>query len=53
MGLVAQCAPDQGAGMSMWHWILLACAVAFATKFLGYAIPASYLQNPRMAHIAA
>ena len=39
--------------MSMWHWILLACAVAFATKFLGYAIPASYLQNPRMAHIAA
>lgn len=39
--------------MSMWHWILLACGVAFATKFLGYAIPARYLQNPRMAHIAA
>ena len=39
--------------MSMWNWILLACGVAFATKFLGYAIPARYLQNPRMAHIAA
>ena len=39
--------------MSMWYWIVLACAVAFATKYLGYAIPARYLQNPRMAHIAA
>lgn len=39
--------------MSLWHWIVLACAVAFATKWLGYAIPARFLQNPRMAQIAA
>ncbi|WP_312567323.1 AzlD domain-containing protein [Comamonas sp.] len=39
--------------MSLWHWIVLACAVAFATKWLGYAIPARFLQNPRMTHIAA
>ena len=39
--------------MSLWHWIVLACAVAFATKWLGYAIPARFMQNPRMTHIAA
>lgn len=39
--------------MTLWHWILLACAAAFVTKWLGYAIPARFLQNPRMAHIAA
>ena len=39
--------------MSLWHWIVLACGVAFATKWLGYAIPARFLQNPRMTHIAA
>lgn len=38
--------------MTLWHWILLACAAAFATKWLGYAIPARFLQNPRMTHIA-
>lgn len=39
--------------MSLWHWILLACAIAFVTKWLGYAIPARFLQNPRMTQIAA
>lgn len=38
--------------MTLWHWILLACAAAFVTKWLGYAIPARLLQNPRMTHIA-
>jgi len=38
--------------MTLWHWIVLACAIAFVTKFLGYAIPARWLQNPRMTHIA-
>lgn len=38
--------------MSLWHWILLACAVAFLTKWLGYAVPARFLQNPRMTQIA-
>lgn len=39
--------------MTLWHWILLACAAAFVTKWLGYAVPARWLQNPRMTHMAA
>lgn len=39
--------------MTLWLWILLACAAAFVTKWLGYAVPARWLQSPRMAHIAA
>lgn len=39
--------------MTLWHWILLACAAAFITKFAGYAISARFLQNARMTHIAA
>lgn len=39
--------------MSVWSWILWACAAAFVTKWLGYAIPARFLQNPRMTHVAA
>lgn len=38
--------------MTLWHWILLACVAAFVTKWLGYAVPARWLQSPRMAHIA-
>ena len=39
--------------MSLWGWILLACALAFLTKLLGYAVPARFLQNPRMTQVAA
>lgn len=39
--------------MTLWHWIVLACAAALLTKVLGYAIPARFLQNPRMTHVAA
>ena len=39
--------------MSLWVWILLACGAAFLTKWLGYAVPARYLQNPRMLKVAA
>lgn len=39
--------------MSLWHWIVLACVLAFATKLLGYAVPARFLQNPRMTQVAA
>lgn len=39
--------------MSLWHWIVLACVAAFVTKWLGYAIPARFLQNPRMTQVAA
>ncbi|MDR2325675.1 MAG: AzlD domain-containing protein [Acidovorax sp.] len=37
----------------LWPWILAACAVAFATKLAGYAVPARWLQSPRMARVAA
>lgn len=39
--------------MTLWHWIVLACAAAFLTKWLGYAVPARWLQNSRMTQIAA
>ena len=38
--------------MSLWSWILLASAVAYATKLSGYLVPAHWLENERMAHIA-
>ena len=36
----------------MWTWILLACALAFVTKGLGYLIPAEKLQHPRIIRVA-
>jgi uncharacterized membrane protein len=36
----------------LWGWIALACAVAYATKLLGYGLPAHWLGNPRMGFIA-
>ena len=38
--------------MSVWGWILCACAAAWLTKWLGYAVPARFLQNPRMTQVA-
>ncbi|WP_370679678.1 AzlD domain-containing protein [Comamonas sp. GB3 AK4-5] len=37
----------------LWPWILAACAVAFVTKLAGYAVPARWLQSPRMGQVAA
>ena len=37
---------------TLWGAVLLACAIAFATKLAGYAVPARWLQNPRMARAA-
>ncbi|WP_024888718.1 MULTISPECIES: AzlD domain-containing protein [Luteimonas] len=39
--------------MSLWGWILLASAAAFATKLAGYLVPAAWLERPRAARIAA
>lgn len=36
----------------MWTWILLAGLVAFATKGLGYLIPAERLQHPHILRVA-
>lgn len=39
--------------MDVWHWIVLASACAFALKLAGYAVPARWLQSPKMAQVAA
>lgn len=38
--------------MNLWPWILLAAALAYATKLLGYLVPAKVLANPRMSRVA-
>ena len=38
--------------MSLWVWILLACAVSFATKFSGYLVPERFLENDRFFSIS-
>ncbi|MGA7204954.1 MAG: AzlD domain-containing protein [Specibacter sp.] len=38
--------------MSMWVWVLIAAAVAYLTKLLGYLVPAKVLANPRMSRVA-
>jgi uncharacterized membrane protein len=38
--------------MSLWGWILLASAVAYATKFIGYLVPARWLENDHMTRVA-
>ena len=35
-----------------WFWIVLASAVAYATKLMGYTVPARWLHHPRMARVA-
>jgi len=38
--------------MTLWSAILLACAATYLTKWAGYAVPARWLQDPRMARVA-
>jgi uncharacterized membrane protein len=38
--------------MNLWLWILIACALAYLTKLVGYFVPAKLLQSPRIMHIA-
>lgn len=38
--------------MTLWIAIALACAVTYFTKWAGYAVPARWLNNPRMARVA-
>ncbi|GAB3848538.1 AzlD domain-containing protein [Nesterenkonia populi] len=38
--------------MSMWTWVLLACAAAFALKLLGYSVPATWLAHPLVGRIS-
>ena len=39
--------------LTLWQWILLACALSYAIKLLGYSLPARWLQSPRMTQVAA
>ena len=38
--------------MTLWTAILLAGAAAYLTKWADYAVPARWLQHPRMARVA-
>ncbi|YCH06438.1 AzlD domain-containing protein [Arthrobacter sp. alpha11c] len=38
--------------MNLWLWILIACALAYLTKLVGYFVPAKLLQSPRIMHVA-
>ncbi|MGP0222274.1 MULTISPECIES: AzlD domain-containing protein [unclassified Paenarthrobacter] len=38
--------------MNLWLWILIACALAYLTKLVGYFVPAKLLKSPRIMHIA-
>ena len=38
--------------MNLWIWLLLACALAYAWKLVGYFVPARFLENPRMSRVA-
>lgn len=39
--------------MSTGGWVLLACAVAFATKLVGYLLPTRWLEAPRVSAVFA
>ena len=38
--------------MSLWMWVLLACAAAYATKLVGYLVPGSWLGHPLVTRIS-
>ncbi|WP_308465705.1 AzlD domain-containing protein [Rathayibacter soli] len=38
--------------MSTWIWVIAACVVAFATKLVGYLVPAKVLKSKRMSRVA-
>lgn len=36
----------------LWMWVLLACAAAYATKIIGYLVPAAWLQHRLVTQIS-
>ena len=38
--------------MSLWIWLLIACALAYAWKLVGYLVPARLLEDPRTSRVA-
>ncbi|MGJ9406041.1 AzlD domain-containing protein [Nesterenkonia aurantiaca] len=39
--------------MSLWFWVLAACAAVYATKLLGYLVPQSWLVHPAVGRVSA
>lgn len=38
--------------MTMWLWVLVACAIGYLTKLLGYLVPRNWMKNARMSRVA-
>jgi hypothetical protein len=38
--------------VNLWIWLLLACALGYAWKLVGYFVPARFLSDPRMSRVA-
>ncbi|MHA7305718.1 AzlD domain-containing protein [Arthrobacter sp. TMN-49] len=38
--------------MSLWFWLLVSVVLAYATKLVGYLVPAKVLDSPRISHLA-
>jgi hypothetical protein len=38
--------------MPLWIWVIVASIVAFATKLVGYLVPAKWLKNKRVTRVA-
>lgn len=38
--------------MSLWIWVLMACAAAYAIKLIGYLVPGSWLGHPLVTKIS-
>ena len=38
---------------AMWTWVLVACAIAYATKLSGYLVPQSFLDRPWVTTVSA
>lgn len=38
--------------MTLWGWLLLSCAAAYATKLAGYLVPSHWLGSVRMSRVA-
>lgn len=38
---------------ALWAWVLIACAIAYATKLSGYLVPESFLDRPWVSTVSA
>ncbi|MFI7483942.1 AzlD domain-containing protein [Kocuria sp. M1R5S2] len=38
--------------MSLWFWVLAACALSYALKLVGYLVPDRVLDDPRVGRTA-